>query len=250
MQQAFTNRSYIVQEELKQQEVGIEEPVTNLTDNKKLIENGGQLISEYVNVFLTLHLPKFPLDGIKAVHDWLLSDEVLANISSHIGTKELILTTEFPPETATLADTFKAVVGALANSNGQNQAYDFIRDFVCTQLNQKDINDMWTIDEPITLLQSICNEQKMGDPEPRLIGTAGKNTLLAVYHVGIYCNKKMLAEGFGENVDTAIEVGARHGLAKIFGTYNLPPFNYKISAIECFDACRKQTTKSKLIDKV
>lgn len=89
LQQSFTHRSYIVQEELRQQEVGIENPVTNLRDNKTLIESGEQLIASHTNAFLTAHLPSFP--GIAAIQEYLLSVESLANISTHLGTSDLIL---------------------------------------------------------------------------------------------------------------------------------------------------------------
>lgn len=91
LQQSFTHRSYIIQEELRQQEVGIVNPVTNLQDNKPLIEKGDQLLASHINAFLSAHLPQFPLAGIAAIQQYLLSEESLANISSHLGTSDLIL---------------------------------------------------------------------------------------------------------------------------------------------------------------
>lgn len=91
LQQAFTNRSYIIKEELKQQEVGIENPDTNLNDNNILIEKGDQIINEYVMAFLLSQLPQFPIDGIKAIHNYLITNEMLAYISSNLGTSDLIL---------------------------------------------------------------------------------------------------------------------------------------------------------------
>lgn len=128
----------------------------------------------------------------------------------------------------------------MANSSGHERAFEFIRDFICTQLNQKDINDLWTIERPIELLQDICKDLKFGEPEPRLIGDAGKNTILAAYHVGIYCDKKLLGTGFGENVDIAIETAALNCLRKLYGTNNVRPFNYKISPQQCYDLFKQQ----------
>lgn len=91
LQQSFTHRSYIIQEELRQQEVGIDNPVTNLQDNKSLIEKGEQLLVSHINAFLLAHLPRFPLAGIASIQHHLLSDESLANISTHLGTSDLIL---------------------------------------------------------------------------------------------------------------------------------------------------------------
>lgn len=135
--------------------------------------------------------------------------------------------------------TLKAVIGALDESSGPERVFEFVRDFVCTQLNQCDVNELWTIDRPVEMLKDICVERKFGTPEPRLIGEAGKNTILACYHVGIYCEKRLLGTGFGENVDNAIEVASRNCLAKIFATNNNKPLNFKISSSECYELTKK-----------
>lgn len=109
----------------------------------------------------------------------------------------------------------------------------FVRDFVCTQLSQTDVNVFWSIDQPIKLLQDVCAERQLGEPEPRLIGDAATNTLMACFQVGIYSNRQLLASGFGENVDVAIEVAARNALARLFGTDNTRPLDFAIDAAEC-----------------
>lgn len=91
LHQAFTLRSYIVQEEQKQQNVGIENPFTNLKDNSELIRDGGDLLASYVEKFIASQLPKLPAEGVRGVRDFLLSDKRLAEVSRHIGTKDLIL---------------------------------------------------------------------------------------------------------------------------------------------------------------
>lgn len=115
-----------------------------------------------------------------------------------------------------------------------------------TQLNQKDINDLWEIERPLALLEELCTDRKMSVPEPRLIGEAGKNTLLAAYHVGIYIDKQLLGTGFGENVDIAIETAARHCLAKLFGTDNLRPFNYKLTSQQCLGNMSQKSSQKQV----
>ncbi|XP_037040319.1 39S ribosomal protein L44, mitochondrial-like [Bradysia coprophila] len=232
LQEAFTVRSYIIQEEQKQQAVGIENPVTNLKDNLALASSGTDILSAYAEMFISSQLPKLPINGVRAVRDYLLSDGVLANVSRHIGTKDLILTAEFPPDKPTLANTFKAVVSALNKSSGNEKSFEFVRDFLFTQLNQKDIDSMWDIERPIELLQEYCRANKFAEPEPRLLNDAGKNTIMAVYHVGIYCDRKMLAAGFGENVNTAIEVAAINCLKRFYDIENPRPYNFKITLKE------------------
>lgn len=99
-------------------------------------------------------------------------------------------------------------------------------------MNQKDIDSVWDIERPIEMLQEFCQMNKFAEPEPRLLNDAGKNTILAAYHVGIYCDRRLLATGFGENVNTAIEVAAINCLKKVYDIENPRPYNYKISLKE------------------
>lgn len=91
---------------------------------------------------------------------------------------------------------------------------------------------MWHIERPIQMLQEFCKNNKFGEPEPRLLGDAAKNTILASYYVGIYCDRKLLATGFGEDVNTAIEVAAINCLKKLYEIENPRPLNFKITLKE------------------
>lgn len=229
LQQAFVDRSYIVQEEMKQKAVGVEDPVLNLQDNSNLAKKGEELMAEFIISYLNLSLPKLPRDGIKGIYKHLTSDKVLAKISNNLGTKDLILSSEYPPNEKLYANTFKAVIGALFESSGEARAYEFIRDFVCVQLNQEDINEFWNIENRSELLNEICEDQKLGKPEPRLIGQLGKNTLLAAYSVGIYANKKCIGSGFGESIDIAKEEAIKDSLRNLFHTnVNMKPFDFNM----------------------
>jgi large subunit ribosomal protein L44 len=64
LQRALTHRSYIVQEELRQKEVGIEDPKLSLEDNQELTRRGETLMSEYLKRHLRVALPLFPEEGI------------------------------------------------------------------------------------------------------------------------------------------------------------------------------------------
>lgn len=99
---------------------------------------------------------------------------------------------------------------------------------------------MWEIERPIELLQEYCTVNKLAEPEPRLLSSAGKNTILAVYHVGIYLDRKMVAAGFGENVNTAIEVAAINCLKKFYDIENPRPYNFKITLKEAEDSLQSR----------
>lgn len=249
LQQAFVCRSYIVQEEMKQKAVGIENPVLQLEDNMRLVKKGEELITEFVITYLNLSLPKLPREGIKAIYKHLVSDEVLANVSKHIGTKDLILSADHPVTEEDLVLSLKAVIGALFESSGEAKAFEFIRDFIITQLNQADINEFWKIDNNMELLKEICKDKKLQEPELRLINEVGKNTLLAAYQIGVYSDKKLLGHGYGEDVNIASEEAAKDALRTLFQTNtNMKPLNFKMPVEHIMKALSRPSVAS--VDKM
>lgn len=226
--QAFTDRSYVIKEEMKQKELGIE---LQMKDNRDLAEEGLKFMNEYIQLYLEATLPKFPLEGIKCIKSHLLSESTLAHISTHLGSKDIILAPEYPVDNYILANTFKAIAGALLRSSGEERAAHFVRDFVITQLQGQDVNEFWQIDDPWSMLTAFLEKDGF-EIEPRLIGEAGRNTLLACYRVGLYVNKKMISSGFGEKVNIAKEMAAREALKKLFGTEeHMKPINFQLQGI-------------------
>lgn len=65
---AFTERSYIINEEERQKSVGIEKPTLILTDNKELVAKGSDFIDDIVKRYLRTVLPRLPEEGIKYVY--------------------------------------------------------------------------------------------------------------------------------------------------------------------------------------
>lgn len=249
LQQAFVDRSYIVQEEMKQRAVGVENPVINLQDNSSLAKKGEELITEFIISYLNISLPKFPRDGIKAIYQHLTSEKLLAKISQNLGTKDLILSSEYPPTEKFYANTFKAVIGALFESSGEEKAYEFIRDFVCSQLNQVDVNELWKIENPSELLDEICQDKKLEKPEPRLIGQLGKNTLLAAHYVGMYSNKKCIGGGYGESIDIAKEEAIKDSLRNFFQTNaNMKPFDFNMPVNKVIKSLSKPAIAAASVD--
>lgn len=245
---AFVDRSYIVQEEMNQLAVGIESPNIQLTDNSQLVKKGEKIMEEYITAYLTYSLPKFPQEGIKAIYGYLTSMKFLARVSSGIGTKDLILSANFPVKRNVKAATFLAIVGAVHESCGEARACEFIRDIVLPQLNQKDINEYWAIDNPMKLLEEICREKKLGEPEPRILGEAGINTVLASYHIGIYCNKHLIGAGYGEDVTIATREAAKDCLRNFFETNeNMKPFDFRLPVDKVMLHLKKPEAK---VDKI
>ncbi|XP_017044143.1 39S ribosomal protein L44, mitochondrial isoform X1 [Drosophila ficusphila] len=229
LQRAFTEKSFAHREEERRRQLGIEEADLQMPDNNELAEKGEHIARAYVEAFLQNQLPKVPKEGLQAIASYLLSTETLAHVSTHLGTKDLIHSSEYPPSAESLAKSLKAVIGALADSSGVERAFLFVRDFICTQLSQKDLLDVWTPQDPLQMLNKICQEQKLGEAEPRLIGDCGKNTVLAAYQVGIYADRQLLGKGFGEDLKTATETAAIDALQSLFDTHdNRRPFDFGV----------------------
>lgn len=105
---------------------------------------------------------------------------------------------DFPVEEVTLATTLKAIVGALAESSGENRAREFVRDFVLTQLAGRDVNEFWEVKDPLGTLTDILKRDGRGEPEPRLVNECGRNTILASYQVAVYSDKQFIGIGRSE----------------------------------------------------
>jgi len=120
-----------------------------------------------------------------------------------------------------------------------------------THLCDKDVNEIWDISKPWSMLSDILSTT--GETfEPRLLRECGKNTLLSVFVVGLYTPDKKLigtgkkgelersselrisylpligpvkfyVPGIGETVEIAQEMAARDALSLRFGTRSPRP---------------------------
>ncbi|CAL1291306.1 unnamed protein product [Larinioides sclopetarius] len=216
---AFVHESFIEKEEQRRKELYI--PSQNiqldLRSNASLITLGEEVTSNYLKRYLTHCFPKLPFEGIRAVHDYLMSTEVLSHVSSNIGTPDLIFAAEYPPQDSTLSDSLKAIVGSIVTDSGVARAENFVLDFVCPQLISKDVFEIWDLENPLSVLNEILQRHGLGECEPRLIFESGRNTLEAVYHVGLYLNKQYLGRGPGETLDVAVEMASYDVLRRLFG---------------------------------
>ncbi|KAF8768302.1 39S ribosomal protein L44 like protein [Argiope bruennichi] len=216
---AFVHNSFIEKEEQKRKELDIpsQNVPLDLKSNASLITLGEEVTSNYLKRYLTHCFTKLPSEGILSLHDYLLSTEVLSHVSSNIGTYDLIFCAEYPPQNTTLADSLKAIVGSIAHDISVSRAENFILDFICPQLIGKDVFEIWDLENPLGVLNGILQRHGLNECEPRLIFESGRNTIEAIYHVGLYLNKQYLGRGPGETLDIAVEMAAYDVLRRFFG---------------------------------
>jgi len=217
LQQALTQRSYVIAQKKTQNELGIDDPKGYLEDNQYLSEKGRDLSRDFVARYLRTAIPSLPEEGIQLLRNHLLSEDNLANIVSNIGAEELILCTDFPTEKQTRVSTFYALVGAIEESNGRERGALFVRDFIIASLSGQDIHAIYIPENKLELLTEIFVREGKEVPEPRLINQTGVNTIIPSFRVGLYCAKKYIGSGDGESVQVAVENAALNVLWKLWG---------------------------------
>ncbi|KAM5228819.1 large ribosomal subunit protein mL44 [Ctenodactylus gundi] len=226
---AFVNNCYIKSEEAKRQKLGIEQEAVllNLKDNEELSEQGLAFSQMCLTEFLEDEYPDLPSEGIRNLVNFLTGEEVVCHVARNLAVEQLTLSADFPVPLPVLRQTFFAVVGALLQSSGPERTALFIRDFLITQMTGKELFEMWKIVNPMGLLAEELKKRNISFPESRLTRQSGSTTAVPLYFVGLYCDKKLIAEGPGETVLVAEEEAARVALRKLYGfTENRKPWDY------------------------
>ncbi|XP_060583025.1 large ribosomal subunit protein mL44-like [Ruditapes philippinarum] len=211
LKEAFVQRSYVEQEAKKQKDLGLDTEI-DLRDNVELSEKGQKLASRFIKAYLRYSYPQAFEEKICAIHDFLMSNETLLHVGTNLGLRELMQTAEYPPEDDNYITTLLAVIGALLESQGERTAEMFVLDFIISQLIGTDINEIWRVDNPMGILAKLLKESGRGEPESRLLWTSSKNSLMPVYHVGIYSDKKLIGKSPGESSVIAEELAAKEAL--------------------------------------
>lgn len=213
---AFTHQSYVEHEQERRKELALESPQFDLTSGAEFAKEGRQLISEFSKNYLRYFLPKLPEEGIVALHDFLMETETMAEMSKLLGTRDLIVSSEEFPTDQALADTLAAVIGVMAKEKGVPHTNKFIIDFIMTYLQDKQIFEIWDLEDPKSVLNTILHNEGLPSYEPRLQNQVGVSTLEPSYAVGLYVNKKLLGRAICESIEEAEVMAAFDALALKF----------------------------------
>ncbi|XP_028650473.1 39S ribosomal protein L44, mitochondrial [Erpetoichthys calabaricus] len=227
---ALVNPCYISSEEATRHELGFDKAtaVLNLKDNQELSEQGSEFVHGYLASCLQAAHPDLPAVGVNAICEYLTGPDVVCHVAKHLAVDDLTLSAEFPVPNEVLRKTFFAVVGALLQSSGAQRSAVFVRDFLITELIGKDLFELWPVSNPMGLLVDELKKRSLPLPEARLTRHAGASTVLPLYFVGLYSDKKLIAEGPGETILAAEDEAARVALRKIYGyTENRRPLEFK-----------------------
>ncbi|XP_015726874.1 39S ribosomal protein L44, mitochondrial [Coturnix japonica] len=226
---AFVNSCYIKSEEAKRRDLGVDKDAValNLRDNAELSARGMEFARSYLTRSFEAAHPRLPAPGVAALVSFLTGQQLVSYVAHNLALHDLVLCEEFPAPPAVLHNTFFAVVGALLGSSGTERAGLFVRDFLIPQLIGKDLFEIWEVVNPMGLLVEELAKRNIAAPEPRITRQLGVSTVLPLYFIGLYCDKKLIAEGPGETLLAAEEEAARVALRKLYGyTENRRPWDY------------------------
>ncbi|XP_034404202.1 39S ribosomal protein L44, mitochondrial [Cyclopterus lumpus] len=226
---AFINPCYLQAEQKRREGLGVDSETTALLlkDNIHLSEKGASFTKSFLTDWCRASFPVLPREGVESIVRHLTSSAVVTNVARNLGIEDLTMSADCPVPDDVLHSTFLAVIGALRESRGAERTGVFLRDFLGTQLIGKDLFDMWTVVNPMGLLVGELTKKNLPLPEPRLIRSAGASTVLPLYFVGLYSDKKLLAQGPGETLAAAEEEAARVALRILYGyTENHRPLDF------------------------
>lgn len=211
---AFTHQSYVDKEmKRRQQDLTLDAVALDGMSSARFASQGRELISSFSKKYLRYYLPKLPEEGIVALHDFLLDTESMAFMSKSLGTRDLIISGDDFPSDDALADTLAAIVGVLAEEKGLPHVHKFIIDFIMTYLQDKQIFEIWDLEEPKSVLNTILRNEGSPAYEARLLHQVGVSTILPSYSVGLYVNKQLFGQAICSTVDEAETMAAFNALA-------------------------------------
>ncbi|NXI53042.1 RM44 protein, partial [Chloroceryle aenea] len=226
---AFIDSSYIESEEERRRQLGLDKETValNLQDNGRLADEGLSFSQSYLTRCFEGAYPHLPADGTRALVDFLTSRELVSYVARNLSIQDLTLCREFPVPPEVLQRTFFAVIGALLGSSGPEKTEIFVRVSQCLPAALVPTTITPKMVKPMGLLVEELAKRNISAPEPRITRQLGVSTVLPLYFVGLYCDKKIIAEGPGETVLAAEEEAARVALRKLYGyTENRRPWDY------------------------
>ncbi|XP_068601658.1 large ribosomal subunit protein mL44 [Brachionichthys hirsutus] len=226
---AFVNPCYLRAEQQRRLGFGADAETTALSpeDNIQLSEKGASFTKSFLSDWCRASFPSLPSEGVESIVVHLTSTSLQSHVARNLGVDDLTLSAECPVPDEVLRSTLMAVIGALEDGSGAERTGFFLRDFLVPHLIGKDLFDMWSVVNPMGLLVEELTKRNIPLPEPRLIRSAGASTVLPLYFVGLYSEKKLLAQGPGETLVAAEEEAARVALRKLYGyAENHRPFDF------------------------
>lgn len=194
LSQAFTHRSFL------------NETKEKVESNERLEFLGDSILSFVVSENLFNRFPEFNEGTLTNLRSLLVNTRSLAEMAKNLGFGQKLKLSKGEEESkgreneSLLADCFEAFVGALFIDQGISAVTLFIQDVLLSQVDE--IIKQESLKDPKSLLQEHVQAQKLGSPVYTVLKEEGP-AHARIFTVGVFVNKKMLAQGQGKSKQVA-----------------------------------------------
>lgn len=178
----------------------------HLEEHSRLSFLGRSVLLHYVHEYLYFNYPMLAGSMLKDISNFLTSETLLTDLSSHLGVTQLIQTMKLlgdPANSLVVTNAFCAVIGVLYEKQGGKSARLFVHDFVISQLASKDLSELIKLQHPRFMLSAILRSKGQSRLVSRLIKESGRATHFPSFVVGVYSGDQLLGEGCGTSLKRA-----------------------------------------------
>jgi ribonuclease-3 len=203
LEMVFTHRSYL-------NEAG----TSDLEHNERLEFLGDAVLELVVTDYLYKNFTN-PEGELTNWRSSIVRGEILARVAGELELGEFLFLSRGEDKsggrtrTLILANTFEALIGAIYLDAGYKDVEKFIAHHLIALLPE--IIEKKLYIDPKSRLQELSQEKMGSTPEYRVIGEEGPDHT-KVFTVGVYVNKKLLAQGTGSSKQKAETAAASEAI--------------------------------------
>lgn len=203
LQQAFTHRSYLNENQLTDEH------------NERLEFLGDAVLELVVTEFLFAKYPEDHEGDLTAYRAALVNAETLAQVAGQAGMNNYLLLSKGEARDTgrarqtILANTFESVVGAIFLDQGYEPAKQFITEYLLTEAESIINHQLWQ--DAKSLFQEQAQAKRGITPTYEVLSEAGPDHN-KLFTVGLYLGAELAAEGRGSSKQRAEQDAARRGL--------------------------------------
>lgn len=203
LQQAFTHRSYLNENQLTDEH------------NERLEFLGDAVLELVVTEFLFAKYPEENEGDLTAYRAALVNAETLARVAGQVGINDYLLLSKGEARDTgrarqtILANTFESVVGAIFLDQGYEPAKQFITEYLLTETESIINNQLWQ--DAKSLFQEQAQAKRGITPTYEVLSETGPDHN-KLFTIGLYLGAELAAEGRGSSKQRAEQDAARRGL--------------------------------------
>ncbi|OMJ17544.1 54S ribosomal protein L3, mitochondrial [Smittium culicis] len=193
-----------------------------IEDNSKLIWLGKRAINLYVGEYIEAKYPNLPVDKMQDLLEYSSGVQALSSLARIFGLQFLIkwkapemFEDSKIGETKVLGKTVQALVGAIYQDLGKNEAKNFIYKHLLSL--KMDISPIMQFNEPKRMLVALSKRRNIEKPVSRMLKETGRFTSSPVFIVGMFSGEHKIGEGFGSSIKMAEYRAAKDALIRYYG---------------------------------